>query len=115
MKEMRLFEVGFKENQDRSGYEEKVNVAATDADEAATKARQWLVDKTNSWWEGGGREDMMIMAYTEDKDNPSEMSDEEIMSSKKYQGLAQKDFDNELERVKKMHLAKLYDIGTLIV
>ena len=117
MKEMRLFEVGLKEKQGKSGYDEKVNVAATDAEEAIAKARQWVVDKINRWWnENDGREDIIFSVYSDDDTvSEGEMVDSEILASEKYQAEAEKIFEDELNRAENMLLAKVLDVGTLIV
>ena len=117
MKEMRLFEVGLKERQGKSGYDEKVNVAANDAEESIAKARQWVVDNIYSWWnENDGRKDMIFSVYSDDDTvSEGEMTDSEILASEKYQAEAEKVFDEELARAKNMLLAKVLDIGTLIV
>lgn len=114
MKEMRLFEVGLKDKATDTSYYNKVNVGASDAEEAIAKARLHVVEITNYWWESGGREDMIFSAFTDDKD-ASEMTDTQIQSSEKYQQVAQKDFDDEMERVKNLKIGKVLDIGTLIV
>ena len=115
MKEMRLFEVGLKEEAHRSVYEEKVNVAANDAEEAVTKARQWVMDNTIRWWEGDGREEMIFAAYADDKKAAAEMTEDEILKEKMYQEAAQKEYETLIERNKNLFLAKVLDIGTLIV
>ena len=115
MKEMRLFEVGFKEKPTSTGYYNKVNVGASNAEEAVEKARLHFVEGTNRWWNGDGREDCIFSAYASDKNASDDTSDAEILESEKYQKAAQKDFDAEMKRVKNMHLAKVLDIGTLTV
>ncbi len=115
MKEMRLFEVGLKEKLKSQGYYSKVNVGASGALEAVEKARLHVVEETKHWWEHGGREDNIFCAYADDRKASEEVSDAEILAMEKYQKLAQKDFDDEMKRVKNLYLAKVLDIGTLIV
>lgn len=116
MKEMRLFEVGFKEKVRSLGYYSKVNVGASGALEAVEKARLHLVEETNRWWnENDGREEAIFSAYVEDKKAPDGLSDAEVLATEKYQKAARKDFDDEMERIKNLYLAKVLDIGTLIV
>ena len=115
MKEMRLFEVGLKGDTMTTSYEEKINVAANDADEAVKKAREWIVGKTQKWIDEGGLEDMVFNAYLEDKKKPEELTDAEVLATEKYIKKAQKDCNDELRRIQGLRLAKLLDIGTLIV
>ena len=49
MKEMQLFEVGFKDRFRDSRYHEKINVVANDASDAEAKARKWLIDGAIEW------------------------------------------------------------------
>ena len=116
MKEMRLFEVGFKEKPESLSYTEKFYVAASDAGDAIAKARLNVVEAINHWWKDNeGREEMIYSAYADDKEAPEDISDAECLASEKYQEAAQKIFDDEMERVKNLYLAKVLDIGTLIV
>jgi hypothetical protein len=101
MKEMRLFEIGLKEDPRRSGYEEKFNVAAEDAHEAEEKARAWLLESHIAWWEEEGR----IMEEVD-------MEAENIKPTVEALSFA---LEEQLDVIRGMHLAKLYDIGTLIV
>ena len=101
MKEMRLFEIGLKENPRRSGYEEKFNVAAENAHEAEDKARAWLLESHIEWWEEEGR----VM----------EEADMEARDTKPTVEALSFELDKALTRIREMHLAKLYDVGTLIV
>lgn len=114
MKEMRLFEVGFKEEPTSISYYNKVNVGASDAGTAIDKARSHVSEETVRWWESGGREDNIFCAYADDAKRSS-MSDAEVLASEKYQKIAQKEFSAEMERVKNLYLAKVLDIGMLIV
>ena len=115
MKEMRLFEVGLKSKSRHTGYEEKANVAASDANEAVAKMRQWVEDKTKHWWEEGGLEDAVLLAYTEDIGAPDDMKEADILATSKYQEQAQKEYAEDMERVTNLRVAKVLDVGTLIV
>ena len=101
MKAMRLFEIGLKEDPRRSGYEEKFNVAAEEAHEAEEKARAWLLESHIEWWEEEGR-------MTEETD----MEAQDIEPTVEALSFA---LEKQLDVIRGMHLAKLYDIGTLIV
>lgn len=101
MKEMRLFEIGLKEDPRRTGYEEKLNVAAEDAHEAEEKARAWLLESHIEWWEEEGR----MMEEVDMEAQGIEPTVEALSFA----------LDKVLTRIREMHLAKLYDIGTLIV
>ena len=115
MKEMRLFEVGLKGESYHTGYEEKANIAAKDADEAVAKMRQWVEDKSKRWWESEGIEELTFAAYADDSKASEEMTDKEILATQKYQEAAQKDYENDMERIESLRVAKVLDIGTLIV
>jgi len=90
MKEMRLFEVGFKDkptfNRD-SSYEYIINVGADNVHEAEEKARLRMEEETNAWGKDA-------------------ISDGEI---------TREDFNIEFDRIKNLYLAKVLDVGTLIV
>ena len=101
MKEMRLFEIGLKEDPRRSGYEEKFNVAAENAHEAEEKARAWLLESHIEWWEEEGR----II----------EEGDMEARNIEPTVEALSFELDKALTLIREMHLAKLYDVGTLIV
>ena len=49
MKEMQLFEVGFKEKFSAQGYFSKFYVSANDAEHAEIKARQWIMEDGEAW------------------------------------------------------------------
>ena len=49
MKEMQLFEVGFKEYFWHPGYFEKFYIVAENSEEAEGKARKWLEDDAAEW------------------------------------------------------------------
>ena len=116
MKEMRLFEVGLKESPQDKFYAEKVNVAANDADEAVFIVRQWAIESVDDWWNNGdGMEEMIFAAYAEDKNASEEMPEEEILETRKYQKAAHKDYKTMMNRASNLVLAKVLDIGTLIV
>ena len=115
MKEMRLFEVGLKGNTFTTSYTEKVNVAASDAYEAVGKMRRWLLQKTMDWWDSEGLNDLTIQAYTDDIGAPVDMSGDEILATSKYREEAQQVRDEDIESVENLRLAKVLEIGTLIV
>ena len=101
MKEMRLFEIGFKEDPNRTGYEEKVKVAAENAHDAEDKARGWILEKHIEWWEETGREDEIDYRTGEGEDTS-------VPAMSNF-------LEERLDGIREMHLAKLYDVGTLIV
>lgn len=101
MKEMRLFEIGFKEKAQHTGYEEKVNVAAENAREAEEKARAWVLEKHTEWWVEDG--------YDEEVEYRKENGEDTSLPA------MDKAREDALDRVRNFLLAKLYDIGTLIV
>ncbi len=55
MKEMRLFEIGFKDRPRDTSYSEKFHVAANTAEEAIEKGRAWLGEDFDRWWEEDGQ------------------------------------------------------------
>ena len=115
MKEMRLFEVGLKGDTFTTSYEEKVNVAASDAYEAIGKMRRWLLQQSMDWWKSEGLDDLTIQAYVDDIGAPVNMPDDEILATLKYREEAQRIRDEDIERIEKLRLAKVLEIGTLIV
>jgi len=88
MKEMRLFEVGFKEKPHNTGYSYKTYVGADKAENAIIKAREWVIGDIDEWW------------YTFEELTPEE---EEKAKQK------------ELERLNNLPLARVQDLGTLII
>ena len=88
MKEMRLFEIGFKDAPHNTGYSYKTNVGADNAEDAIIKAREWVIGDIDEWW------------YT----------DEELTPEKE-----EKEKQKEIERLNNLLLARVQDIGTLIV
>ncbi len=115
MDEMRLFEVGFKDRPDSGSYYEKLYVGADDALTAVENTRQHLMNKMHEWWANGGKEDMMFTEYTEDKEAEVDIADEEILSTRKYQEAATRTFAEQKEEIDNLHLARVQDVGTLVV
>lgn len=115
MKEMRLFEVGFKDKPNRSGYYEKLYVGTADALTAAKNARLYLMEKMHEWWANGGKEDMIFTEYAEDKEAEEDLSDGEILATKKYQEAATLIFAEQKAEIDNLHLARLQDVGELII
>ena len=115
MKEMRLFEVGFKDKPNRSGYHEKMYVGTADALTAAKNARLYLMEKMHEWWANGGREDTIFMEYTEDGEAREDLSDGEVLATKKYQEAATRIFAEQKAEIDNLHLARLQDVGELII
>ena len=115
MKEMRLFEVGFKDKLKRSGYYEKLYIGAADALTAAENARLYLMEKMHEWWANGGKEDMIFTEYAEDKEAEEDLSDGEILATKKYQEAATLIFAEQKAQIDNLHLARLQDVGELII
>ena len=101
MKEMRLFEVGFKDGPSTTSYEYKFNVAADDSGEAEEMARAWIMENHIEWWEETGREDEIEYRKREKRDTSVPAMSFVL--------------DEELDRLRGLRLAKLYDVGTLIV
>ena len=101
MKEMRLFEVGLKNRPRDTSYSYKYNVAAEDAHDAEDKVRGFILEDHIAWWEEDGR----VMAEEE-----MEADGEEPTVSALDNRLRE-----QLEDLKSLCLAKLYDVGTLIV
>lgn len=120
MNKMRLFEVGFKEKPDSGSYYEKLYIGADDALTAVEKARQHLMNKMHEWWANGGKEDMMFTEYAEDEEaktleDGEDISDEEILATKKYQEAATRIFAESKEEIDDLHLARVQDVGKLVV
>ncbi len=88
MKEMRLFEIGFKDNPRDTSYSEKFHVAAETAEQAIEKGRQWLGEDFDRWWEEDGQ-------YDEDLEQTKDEYRTDLV-------------DDRL-------LSRVYDEGTLIV
>lgn len=115
MKEIRLFEVGFKEKPDSSGHYEKFYVGAVGALPAVKLARAHLVQKTMDWWEAGGEEDTIFNLYVEDNSAPDDVSDKDVLATEKYQDGAKRVFKKELERTKGLYLSRVHDVGELVI
>lgn len=115
MDEMRLFEVGFKDKPDSGSYYEKLYIGADDALTAVEKARQHLMSKMHEWWANGGKEDMTFTEYGEDKEAVEGLSDNEILATEKYQEAATRIFAEQKEEIDDLHLARVQDVGNLVV
>ncbi len=115
MKEIRLFEVGFKERPDSTGYHEKFYVGAVGALSAAELALKHLVQKADAWWADDGTEFMIFEYYAEDKKADEDMTDEEILATKKYQNKAARAQKEEQERIQNLYLARIHDVGELVI
>ena len=101
MKEMRLFEVGLKDAPRSVGYSYKYYVAADDAHEAEDNVRGYILEDHISWWEEEGR--MMEEGDMEARGiEPTVSALDAILRSR-------------LDELREMHLAKLLDVGTLVV
>ncbi len=114
MNKMRLFEVGFREKPD-GGYYDKFYVGEEDAEGAVELARKHLVNKAEAWWASDDSEDVLFNAYAEDKSAPEDMPDDEIRSSEKYQKKWEKAHDEDLRIIRGLYLARVQDVGELIV
>ena len=88
MKEMRMFEIGFKDYPHSTSYTQKFHVAADTAEQAIEKGRKWLAEDFEHWWEEYGQHDEDLG-----------MSQEEARKV----------------NVDDMQLARVYDEGKLIV
>ena len=88
MKEMRLFEIGFKDRPANTGYSHKLYVGADTAEDAIIKAREWVISDIDEWW------------FIEEELTPGE---EEKAKQK------------ELERLNNLPLARVQDLGVLFV
>ena len=101
MKEMRLFEIGLKDAPHSTGYTYKYYVAADDAHEAEDKARGYIIEDYVAWWEEEGR-DMEIADMKSAEEDPTVPALDKVLQPR-------------LDELRELHLAKLLDIGTLIV
>ena len=101
MKEMRLFEVGLKGKPHSISYEYKYYVAADDAHEAEDKVRGYILEDHIAWWEEEGM-DMEIADMELANEDPTIPVLDTVLQSR-------------LNELRELHLAKLLDIGTLIV
>ena len=115
MDEMRLFEVGFKDKPNSGSYYEKLYVGTADAFTAAENARLHLMNKMHEWWANGGKEDTIFSEYAEDKDAEEDLSDEEILATEKYREAATRVFAEQKEEIDNLYLARVQDVGELVV
>ena len=122
MKEMRLFEIGFKETPDTTTYCDKFYVAAEDADAALEKARGKIDQDWRTWWEEEGEVDAQVnILYDEiietfgDEEIPAGWIEKRFDGSPPLQGEIAKRRTEALNRSGFLALSKLLDVGTVIV
>lgn len=122
MKEMRLFEVGFKESRHKSGYYDKFYVVAEGGEEAIKKARDWLEQEHIRWWEDEGRtmEKWELASPEIEKSGLTIETDEHFenwcnANSLSYDEELLESYDTTLKFIASLQLAKLYDVGNAIV
>ena len=122
MKEMRLFEIGFKEKPYHTSYSEKFYVAAGDAEEALEKAKAWIDAGWQKWWKEDGEIDAQVeILYDEMKetfgndDVPDKWIEKRFKDNPVLQGELAKRRTEAMNRSGFLSLAKLLDVGEVIV
>ncbi len=118
MEEMRLFEVGFKKKPYGTGYFSKFYVVASDGEEAIEKARKWLHLEHLNWWTESGREERKWDLASPDFEKlelPEEEFDSWCESNNSYDEELDKHLIKDIEGIRSVMLAKVYDVGNTIV
>ncbi|KKL69574.1 hypothetical protein LCGC14_2113580 [marine sediment metagenome] len=120
MKEIRLFEIGFKDKPHSAGYSYKFYVAARDGEEAIKKGRKWLIEDHLRWWNESGR--VIEMAELVDAEIDEWIDGEtdtwlekRFAKSPPLQAALKKVEERSIEEIESMELARLHDTGTLII
>ena len=118
MKDMRLFEIGFKMRPHSAGYVEKFYVVANGGEDAVGKARKWLEQDHCRWWKEEGRDNTLWEMADKDFQKSGlddEQYDEWLKENNTYSDALTASFEKAIEEIAKYELAKLYDVGTVVV
>lgn len=113
MQEMRTFEVGFKDKPRSSSYSYKFSVGAETAEEAVEKGRKWVEQDHMAWFDEDGAFRFASEWAEEDELDTDKMSYGGLL--RHYQDRLALRRAEELERINNLHLARVYDEGTLII
>ena len=116
MKRMRLFEIGFKDKPHQVSYTHKLYIAAVSASQAVIRARRWMIEDHNTWWEEEGRICEMADIWPASLDNMTdEQLEKEFEINEDYMAELSKRMMAVEDDLRNMVLAKLLDIGEVII